>query len=248
MLELIDNSDCALKNAHELFWWILDQRIKKTFLIACVPDIQENYCNIKQIWILLKLNELERNFYLVSDLKVSNIMIGIMAHGSAYPCCWCDMFFVFEYNIVLHIIKGVFLSQGSQYFLFSLIEKSVKFWYRIHQNNELTGIFQWAIRFIDQVNQSIKSIISFFSKCPQWKMFLFISLKRAWNSDTESIKIIHGHFLMRNQNYRSVQAIDEINYIDYFKNPSMKYFRFDLIEKSIKFWSRIYQNNWWAFF
>lgn len=55
-----------------------------------MPDIQENYNNIKNLWVLLRLHELEDEFYIVCDLKLCNVIVGVMAHGSSHPCCWCD--------------------------------------------------------------------------------------------------------------------------------------------------------------
>ena len=63
--------------------------VKRLFLLAIVPNVQENYENIHVIWNEMKLNDLSVDFTIATDLKLSNIILGIMAHGSLHPCCWC---------------------------------------------------------------------------------------------------------------------------------------------------------------
>ena len=65
--------------------------MKKVMIIAIVPDIQENYCNIKRLWIETGIDRLSRKFTIASDLKLCNILLGLMSHGSTHPCCWCDV-------------------------------------------------------------------------------------------------------------------------------------------------------------
>ncbi|XP_055605671.1 uncharacterized protein LOC129753848 [Uranotaenia lowii] len=66
-----------------------DGGVKKLFIIALSPNLAEKYDNISPVWTkLLKLHELE---YLVAgDLKIINIIIGIMAHSSKNPCPYCE--------------------------------------------------------------------------------------------------------------------------------------------------------------
>lgn len=67
-----------------------DTSVKRLFIIGIIPEIQENYENILKIWATLKLNECSSNFTIATDLKLTNILIGIMAHGSTHPCSWCE--------------------------------------------------------------------------------------------------------------------------------------------------------------
>lgn len=70
---------------------IKDSGVKKVFLIGAVPDVPENYANVKQLWIKLGLQQLNRKFTIATDLKLCNILLGLMSHSSSHPCCWCDI-------------------------------------------------------------------------------------------------------------------------------------------------------------
>lgn len=84
-----------------------DGGVKKLFIIALSPNLAEKYDNISPIWTeLLKLHELE---YLVAgDLKIINIIIGIMAHSSKNPCPYCEAF-----KSELGISNGISRTKGS---------------------------------------------------------------------------------------------------------------------------------------
>lgn len=68
-----------------------DGSVKRVIILALVPDIPENYRNILNIWIKLGLDKMDLPFVITADLKLSNIMLGLMAHGSTHPCTWCDI-------------------------------------------------------------------------------------------------------------------------------------------------------------
>ena len=68
-----------------------DSGIKKVFLIATVPDVSENYINVKKLWMNLGLQNLDRRFTIATDLKLCNMLLGMMSHSSCHPCCWCDV-------------------------------------------------------------------------------------------------------------------------------------------------------------
>ena len=68
-----------------------DSGVKKLVILAIVPDIQENYINIKRIWLEAGLDKIHRNYTIGSDLKLCNILLGLMSHSSSHPCCWCDI-------------------------------------------------------------------------------------------------------------------------------------------------------------
>lgn len=73
--------------------------VKRIFILAIAPDVQENYSNILKIWHKLQLtwipltqNSMQSPMVTVAtDLKVANILLGLMSHGSTHPCCWCDV-------------------------------------------------------------------------------------------------------------------------------------------------------------
>lgn len=62
--------------------------VKKVFIIFIAFGVQENRFNMRTIWNLLKLDSLSS--YIISvDLKMANILIGLMSHSSKFPCSWC---------------------------------------------------------------------------------------------------------------------------------------------------------------
>ena len=54
------------------------------------PDVPENYVNLKKLW-KLGLDRLQRSFTIATDLKLCNILLGLMSHSSMHPCCWCNV-------------------------------------------------------------------------------------------------------------------------------------------------------------
>lgn len=65
--------------------------VKSMFLIAIVPDLPENYTNLKYLWHHLGLANLTSNFIIAADMKVCNMLLGLMSSGSSHPCPWCDV-------------------------------------------------------------------------------------------------------------------------------------------------------------
>lgn len=65
-----------------------DSSVKKLFILGISKKTQENYDNIKKLWELISID----NFLdtIATDLKLANILVGIMAHSSCFPCCYCD--------------------------------------------------------------------------------------------------------------------------------------------------------------
>lgn len=66
-----------------------DSGVKKLFLVGLAPETQENYENVRELWSLLKINRLDR-WTVATDLKLANILMGIMTHASNHPCTWCN--------------------------------------------------------------------------------------------------------------------------------------------------------------
>lgn len=65
--------------------------VKRTIIIALVPDVQENYYNIKRLWLEAGIDKFSRRFTIATDLKLCNILLGLMSHSSSHPCSWCDI-------------------------------------------------------------------------------------------------------------------------------------------------------------
>ena len=64
-----------------------DSGVKKIFLLGLVPHTQENYENLSKLWSLLKISEMKGT--IATDLKIANILTGLMSHSSLHPCTWC---------------------------------------------------------------------------------------------------------------------------------------------------------------
>ena len=64
--------------------------VKKLLIVGLAPSVQENYTNLRKLWIILGLHKLQHKYTIATDLKLCNILLGIMAHGSSHPCCWCN--------------------------------------------------------------------------------------------------------------------------------------------------------------
>ena len=91
MLSVFDKDDPYPNVNTALSKKFKESGVKKAFIIALVPKISENYINVKRLWINLKLQDLRfRQFTIATDLKLCNIILGMMSHSSCHPCCWCD--------------------------------------------------------------------------------------------------------------------------------------------------------------
>lgn len=65
--------------------------VKKLFIICIAPDVQENYTNISLIWKKLNMDvHLENGGTIAADLKIVNMICGLMSSASTYPCPYCD--------------------------------------------------------------------------------------------------------------------------------------------------------------
>ena len=69
----------------------LDSGVKKAMIIGIVTNAQEIYMNIKRFWLKVGLDKLSRDFTIATDLKLANILLGLVSHSSTNPCCWCDV-------------------------------------------------------------------------------------------------------------------------------------------------------------
>lgn len=57
-------------------------------ILALAPGLAEKYENVSPIWKVLGLQSIDG--IIAGDLKIINIISGIMAHSSAHPCPYCD--------------------------------------------------------------------------------------------------------------------------------------------------------------
>ena len=64
--------------------------VKRLIILGIVPDIPESYDNVKLLWQRVGLRTFPHNFCIATDLKLCNILLGIMSHGSSHPCSRCD--------------------------------------------------------------------------------------------------------------------------------------------------------------
>ena len=67
--------------------------VKKLIVLALAPNVPENYENVLRILKLLKFEELPDTSTVryAADLKMINILLGLMSHSSNHPCSWCDI-------------------------------------------------------------------------------------------------------------------------------------------------------------
>ena len=56
-------------------------------VLAIVEKLPERYENIKTLMELLNIEKF--TFFVCCDLKLQNVIVGIQAHGSTYPCAYC---------------------------------------------------------------------------------------------------------------------------------------------------------------
>jgi hypothetical protein len=64
--------------------------VKKAIILGIAPETQENHTNMRLMWRELGLNcLLADRFTIACDLKVANLLLGIMPHSCLHPCSWC---------------------------------------------------------------------------------------------------------------------------------------------------------------
>lgn len=66
-----------------------DSGVKRLHIIALAPKLPEKYEYVRLIWNLLELDNFE--YVVAGDLKIINIIVGIMAHSSSNPCPYCEI-------------------------------------------------------------------------------------------------------------------------------------------------------------
>lgn len=65
-----------------------DSAVKKLLIIGLAQSTQEKHVNVSRIWSAIDLNTSLSKFIatIATDLKLANILSGMMAHSSKYPC------------------------------------------------------------------------------------------------------------------------------------------------------------------
>ena len=66
-----------------------DSGEKRLMILALIPKISENYQNMTTVLSFLDLSSLASSIRYAMDLKMIHILLGIQAHGSTFPCCFC---------------------------------------------------------------------------------------------------------------------------------------------------------------
>ena len=59
-----------------------DSGVKNVMIIGITPDVPENDVNLKKLWKSIGLDRLQRSFTIATDLKLCNILLGLMSHLS----------------------------------------------------------------------------------------------------------------------------------------------------------------------
>ena len=67
--------------------------VKKLIILSLAPDVAETHENMCVLWNLLRIQNALQNHILrfATDLKMANILLGLMSHSSSHPCSWCDV-------------------------------------------------------------------------------------------------------------------------------------------------------------
>lgn len=66
-----------------------DSGVKKLIILGLVQNVQESYGNVKDLWSDIGIDS--KHGKVAADLKLCNIMAGIMPASSSYPCTWCEV-------------------------------------------------------------------------------------------------------------------------------------------------------------
>ena len=79
----------VLQIGDEIEKTVKDASTKRAIIIAFVDDIPENYRNLSIIHNKLKIHLIPHHYKIVSDLKLYNIILGLMECGSRHGCYIC---------------------------------------------------------------------------------------------------------------------------------------------------------------
>ena len=68
----------------------LSSSVQRLFILSLCSQIPESYNNIEKDIELLGLKDISSDSLWALDLKMQNLMCGLMPHSSKRPCCYCE--------------------------------------------------------------------------------------------------------------------------------------------------------------
>ena len=74
----------------------LDTGVKEMIPLVVVEGIPEDYHNVGKILERMNLNIKRNGGVFAMDIKLINIVLGIMSASSSYPCPYCEIFHDFR--------------------------------------------------------------------------------------------------------------------------------------------------------
>ena len=74
----------------------LDTGVKEMIPLVVVEGIPEDYHNVGKILERMNLNIKKNGGVFAMDIKLINIVLGIMTASSSYPCPYCEIFHDFK--------------------------------------------------------------------------------------------------------------------------------------------------------
>ena len=83
-----------------------DTSVNKLMILALTPEKRETHNNMQLMWNTIGKYEVFKQvgtLVIAADLKMCNILTGLMSHASLHPCTWCDSC---RYVDLLNIYQG----------------------------------------------------------------------------------------------------------------------------------------------
>ena len=81
--------------------------VNKLIILAAAYETKETYESVKELFDLLNIQTLKQygDISIAADLKMANIMFGLMSHTSTHPCTWCTCkrYFFFNYCLLEYL-------------------------------------------------------------------------------------------------------------------------------------------------
>ena len=67
--------------------------VKKLIILALAPGVLETHQNMFLLWELLRVSDSFKTKHprFSTDLKMANVLLGLMSHSSCHPCSWCNI-------------------------------------------------------------------------------------------------------------------------------------------------------------
>ena len=90
-ISFFDVDDPSPKTSSTLTKKFLESGVKRVIVIALAPNISEDYVNVRRLWLNSGVEKLHRKYTIATDLKLCNVLLGMMSHSSCHPCCWCEI-------------------------------------------------------------------------------------------------------------------------------------------------------------